>query len=396
MSWYKWIGRTTQKEHVWGMTLASSHEDIVHKLNLKRINLVYASKCNHPTKPIPRAVKSSLCHTLSNLLEAGIQLKEALDLAGQTIMHPFCRAVIEEASTQLEAGRDLSTTLQAHRYLFDEVMITLIAAGETSGALVAALKTLIHFYHMQEQFIKKTKAALLLPSITFSLFIMITVLLFYFFIPRFEQLFLSTGKPIPWYTQTLFSISHLLQSWYGISCILALCGLAMLLYTLRSHPVFRRYLETLLFKIPLARSFMWYYELSFFFQTLGILLSKNVHLITSFSVAIKAIRLHTIRSQMHVVLHDIESGQDLAVTWKTYLPFLPPHVHALLALGQKTGNIGSMVIKAGQWTTEYVHHTLTLLQTFIPLVALCLLALLIGSLVIVVYLPLLSLSHTLL
>jgi len=395
MSWYKWIGQTTHKKHVQGIMLASSQNDIQHKLTERHIKLIYACTCATPQRPFSREVKSALCHTLSNLLEAGIQLQEALELTAQTINHPFCKAILEEASTQLKAGREFSTTLQAHRHLFDEVMLTLIAAGEVSAALVPALNALTHFYTMQENFIKKTKAALFLPCITFSLFIMITVLLFLFFIPRFETLFLSTEKPIPWYTQTLFTISHFIQSWYGICSAVAIGVIVTLLYTFRSHPVCRHYLERILLHIPVARSFIWYSQLSFFFQTLGILLSNNIHLVPSMHVAIKAIRIKAIQSEMNPILHDIESGQDLPSAWQARLSFLSPALHALITLGQKTGNMGSMIIKAALWTTQEVHHTLSLLQTYIPVFALCLLALLIGSLIIIVYIPLLSLSHTL-
>lgn len=344
-------------------------------------------------RPLPRTMNAELCEQLATLLEAGLRLAEALDIVSTTIHHKLMGAIMEDCGQAVREGIPLDRVLSCHVPLVDALMVSLVGAGQESGALARTFKMLSTHYTMQEELAKKCRSALIMPSLTFAFFILITLIIFISVIPRFESLFVMLNKPVPGITQSLFALSLYIRTgrvvWAAGAWTLIFFG--VILIWQRSG--LKKFKARAILAMPLMGKIVTAYSLTFFLQALTVLLEGGVHLVKAISIARKALHNDMLKEALEKVERDVETGVPLSSAFGRYQLVKSPELESLFAIGEATGSLAAMVHKAAQLYHKKAYRALGLIATLIPPLVLIMLGLVIGVLIFAVYTPLLTLSR---
>ncbi|MFA6066319.1 MAG: type II secretion system F family protein [Candidatus Babeliaceae bacterium] len=396
MPYYKWSGISLTGTTIKGRLFARTIEHLTAHLLQREIALIKASiTVRHRFFGDTKTHIATFYRHLASLLMSGIRLHDALLITVSTCNHSYLKSVIEDCACAIQEGIPLSKAFAYHDGLFSDFACTMVQAGEESGNLKGALGSLALYAEYEQKFLKSIYNSLLMPSITFIFFCLIFFIIFIGVIPRFESLFMSFDKKLPWLTTTVFSISHGLRSWYGLLCLVIFTGVAYGIYIVSRLSHYKDTLDRIVLITPILGVCVRTVSVAFFLQTLAVLVKGGVRLVDAVVIASKPISNRVLRSELEAVARDITSGVAMsdALMHQQYINSC--ELEALCKIGESTGTLAVMIEQAAQLYRERVHKSLTFFTTILQPSLLIILGLLVGLLLVAVYVPLLTLSHSL-
>jgi type IV pilus assembly protein PilC len=395
MPYYKWRGVDLTARIQKGTHFAPSESELDASLLQRDIALL---NC---TVIVPRIIKPiSLLHIstffgqLSTLLKAGIPLPQALRLIGERIAHRNLGLMVQEMGSAVAQGIPFDQILNTTSHLFSSVMIATIATGLETGNLPQALDLLNEYMVRRITIEKRTKAALLMPFITFAFFLLIAAIMMIVLVPRFAQLLQSMHKELPSATQRLLMISNFLASWYGWIIIGGGIFASAVLYRMSIYYLGKRKQDELLLTIPGIRNFIVFSEAGAYFQTLGMLVSGGMQVVPAMQLAQKACSNEIIRDNFSAAAHDVAGGYQVSHALSARAQLISsPEIISMIAIGEETSTLGPVFVSISQEYYDRLYKKLELISSLVQPILMVCLGLLITALILAIYTPVFSLSY---
>lgn len=332
---------------------------------------------------------------LLSLLQAGLALLNAIELIYQTAPKPW-RLWLNTLHTQLKAGNSLSRCLQMQSKRFSAEFINLISVSERTGDIDLALATICQQLEAQIELRRKVQQALAYPSITLCTSFSLIIVMMVWVVPVFKDVFAHFHADLPGPTRLLIQISSLIENFYisiGLGLLIVIT-LALLCWK-KSIPIQKK-CDLFFFRLPILGRLLRLATLTYWCRTLG-------HLIASGLSLPDALRV-TAQSSNHWVSHDYsaEIFKHLTRGWPLgeALGRADPHhtlfdieTLQLLRIASESGSLPEMLRKRANILGDELSNRLnTLSQTLEPLLIM-IVGIMIGSLVIILYLPIFNLGQ---
>jgi type II secretory pathway component PulF len=336
--------------------------------------------------------RAQFFHQLATLLRAGIRVADALTIAERTVDNSYVRLVIADCAAAVREGIPLSKACGFHTEVFTAYACHLLLAGEESGALATACRSLAEHYEQIDMVSKKVRATLLLPAITFGCFFIVLAIIFTMVIPRFATLLVSLHKPLPRRTELLIGFSNWLNSLHPLMIVLAVSvllfmGYKFLLY-LRQSESFGK----LCLSIPYVNSWFLLMAAIAFFRTLGSLLTGGVDIAQALSVAVMSISSKPLRARYAAVAAHVRAGHALSDAFQRSSIVIAPTCQAMMTVGEATGTLGPLLLQCADYYQQRLYTMLAVINQLIQPLILIVLGLLVAVLVFILYEPILTLS----
>jgi type II secretory pathway component PulF len=278
---------------------------------------------------------------LHRLLKAGVPLDRALEILGRVFGNTGQRELerLSRLLTQeLKEGRRLSEALAAEGF-FPEFYVSLVRAGEVSGALEEVLADLSRYLRQREEFRRELLSALLYPAflLFFGLFAVQTVMVYV--LPRFAVIFEEMGVEPPAFTRLLISAGLFWKDW-GFVFLILLAAAFFYLRHLLSSPAKRQGLEQRLLRLPFFGRLWLLSELARVFRALAVMLRGGVAIEQALKMAASVPSLLLLREFFSQLAEEIKHGQRLSGLLQR-LPVRADFVLDLVTIGEETGNLST-------------------------------------------------------
>ncbi|NCU32926.1 MAG: type II secretion system F family protein, partial [Candidatus Moranbacteria bacterium] len=303
------------------------------------------------------------------LLEAHIHLERALGILAESVGTESSRHIVSELRRGLHEGKKFSTLIRSHGKRFPNIFSVLVEAGEESGSLPEVMKELHNFLNARKEMRDFLVTTSIYPAIVLSVTLSVIVLLFTVFVPRFSKIFTEMGKPLPLPTKIMLELGDAASSYWWLALILGIVLFSTYL-KLKNKEWMLAGTDRNLLKIPVLGKLLQMIEISRYIRTLAILLKNHVHLLNSVNIAVKVLSNTQIVSSISNLPADLRGGMKLsqALSKSSYIP---KDITQMLAIGEESGNIGSMLDKiADQCESELKIKVRRLLALFEPAVIL--------------------------
>lgn len=395
MPYFKWTGITLTASIIKGTRFARSQELLDQYLIEQDIALLSAEPYRwNPAflYPISSLKKADFFSQLATLLKANVHLHIALrTLAAQGGAHRFSE-IIEHIANDVEQGILLSDALKSHASIFNTIMIELCSVGQASNisTTLALLSTLLH---EQEAYKKKLRSALSMPIITGTFFVIIMLIMFTIVVPHFADLLGSLDTQLPYVTQLLFSISEFFLSMAGIFTASILLGIVGAAWYFKRSDRGQVLYSTATFYTPYICTFTYLHNYMLFFNALGTMVQAGVPLLNALKLAKSVPSNKIIQAQCDTIITTVQEGKALSIAVEQ-TPTIPASLKALISVGEQTGNLGVLLLQAGSFCEQNLNTRLSFFAVIIQPLLLILLAGCVVILMLALYLPILSLSHT--
>ncbi|MEO5718761.1 MAG: type II secretion system F family protein [Chthoniobacterales bacterium] len=331
---------------------------------------------------------------LATMIEAGISLVQAL-----TALYEQCdpkrqknlRNVISDVTSRVQGGSTFHESIAKHPRVFNRLFVSMVKAGEAGGLLSEILDRLAGFLEASARLRKKVKSAMTYPVIVISIAFLITTFLIVRVVPVFGEIFKDFGAKLPAPTQFLIDLSDFIRAkWYFM--ILGM-GAAFfgLRYFLRSTKG-RQWSDKWKLKLPVFGPLIHKICMSRFARTFAQLIRSGVPILEVLDIVGGTSGNHVVEESIKGVSTDVEKGDNLSVALSKKKIF-PPMMLRMVAAGESTGRIDTMLEKMADFWDEEIEALLDALTSLIEPLLIVFLGVIVGGIVIAMFLPIFKLNE---
>lgn len=324
---------------------------------------------------------------LATLLAAGLPLLKALETLARQERNRTLRVVITRLADDIRSGRMLSDAMRQHTRLFDELDLSMVRAGEAGGVLDVVLARMAGFAEKSLQLRARIRAAMTYPLVVLVVAVSVLTGLLVFVVPRFRQIFadLLKGAPLPPLTQGVLDVSAAVQTHY--LQLIAGAGLLWVgLMVIRRTAAGARQLDRLWLWMPVTGRLLLLALVARFSRTLGTLLASGVPMLPALLIARDTCGNRHVAAAVQVVHDRVREGDSVARPLGDTAVF-PPMVASMIDVGEHTGRLADMLGKVADIYDAEVDHAVAGLSSLIEPVLIVFLALVVGTIVIALFLP---------
>jgi general secretion pathway protein F len=332
-----------------------------------------------------------LTRRLATLLGASMPLFEAVSTLMAQERPGELRSLLARVKERLAEGRSLAAALAEETPLFSESYISMVAAGEASGALDSVLEKLADFLEEQEALRSKVATALAYPLLMAFVGSGVMLFLLAFVIPKITVVFADNKAALPLITLVLLKLSAFIrQGWWLLLAILV--ATVALYRRLLQRDRFRLRRDAWLLQLPFYGELLQKLLLARFAKILGLLLASGVPVIRAMEITTEAVVNRAYKSILGEVRAGLIEGGRLSDELARS-PLFPPLLIHMIGIGEQSGSLESMLGKAGNaFEREFDTATTRFMALLEPLLVLGM-GLAVGFVVVAVLLPIFQLNQ---
>lgn len=282
---------------------------------------------------------------LSDLLEAGMQLEQALHIMENRQEKSALKLVSTFLRHEVREGVAFSAAMRRASSSFGDLFCNLVAAGEQGGALHAILKRTLEYQKLVAELKSKVVGALVYPAFIAFAGLLLIVLFVSYLVPQLGMLLGTTGNKMPLATSLLIATSRFLGTWWWL-ILISLVALAFLFRWIISTPRGRRWWDEFQLRIPLVGSILRAKFFAQFAQTLATLTSNGIALHGALRLTNAATPNVYLQSVLHRVSEDVSEGIPLSRAIARTKAF-PPIFVDMVVVGEQSGNLPLALEKTG-------------------------------------------------
>jgi len=388
---FQWVGRSTKGAILKGELTANSKDEVIAYLRRQHIIPTSISRKSKPLLTFHHGkVKDKdlviFTRQFATMIGAGLPLVQALDiLSKQTENKTFAR-IIEEIKVDVEGGSTYTDALRKRPRVFSELYTNMVAAGEAGGILDTILSRLAMYMEKAMRLKKKVKGAMIYPSVILSVAAIVIAIIMLFVIPTFAKMYAQLGGILPLPTRIVINISHFLAGRGGLIILTSIVGLIIFLTLFRRTEKGRRVTDAIILKLPIVGILFRKVAIAKFTRTLGTLIGSGVPILDGLNITARTAGNKVIERAVLEVRQAVSEGKTIAEPLAETKVF-PPMVTQMIAVGESTGAVDSMLNKIADFYDEEVDSAVANLTATIEPVLIVFLGITIGSIVISMYLP---------
>ena len=331
---------------------------------------------------------------LSTMVEAGISLVQALTaLYDQTDAkrQKALRQVISEVTVSVQGGETFHESIAKHPRVFDRLFVSMVKAGEHGGLLAEILDRLAGFLEASARLKKKIKSAMTYPVIVICIAFAITTFLIVKVVPIFGEIFADFGAKLPAPTQFLIDLSAFIRGeWYLLLAGLfgVFFGVKFFINSTRGRQLWDKWK----LKLPVFGPLIHKICMSRFARTFAQLIRSGVPILEVLDIVAGASGNHVVETSIKGVGGDVEKGDNLSVALSKK-PIFPAMMLRMVAAGEATGKIDTMLEKMADFWDEEIEAMLDALTSLIEPMLIVFLGVIVGGIVIAMFLPIFKLNE---
>src|SRR2546429_966786 len=331
---------------------------------------------------------------LSTMVEAGISLVQALTALYEQAdpkRQGALRAVISDITARVQGGETFHESLAKHPRVFNRLFISIVKAGEHGGLLAEILDRLAGFLEASARLRKKVKSAMTYPVIVVCIAFAITTFLIVRVVPIFGEIFADFGAKLPAPTQFLIDVSNFVRgNWYFLVLIIGgtIFGVRAFVRSTRGKQLWDRWK----LKLPVFGPLVHKICMSRFARTFAQLIRSGVPILEVIDIVGGSSGNHVVETAIKEVGADVEKGDNLSVSLSRKSIF-PPMLLRMVAAGEATGKIDTMLEKMADFWDEEIEAMLDALTSLIEPLLIVFLGVIVGGIVIAMFLPIFKLNE---
>jgi type II secretory pathway component PulF len=301
--------------------------------------------------------KSLFYRQLYSMVGAGMPLYQAITTLGQQASNPRLKAAMAAMAQQILAGGRLSEAMARFRWIFSALELRMIEGGEIGGLLESVFQRLAEYLEREWSLRLQIKQRTLYPKL---------LALAVIFIPSVPTLVLA--GPVPYF-------AGILRVWLpiAIGCILLWVAIR---YMLKGQ-AFRDFYDQLKLIIPVTEPLVRKMAVARFARALAALYHAGVPIMTAVAASGEASGNAVLQKTMIRVVPAIERGGSLTQALMA-TGFFPPMVTGMIATGEQTGDLDSMLDKVAEYYENESTHATMQLVVILGVVLLLIMAIIIA------------------
>jgi len=402
MAVFRWQGISPRGEVLSGEMEAPTRDAVLVRLRSQRIQPVPA-KVKEKGKGLGRELTIPglgdsigqrdivvFTRQLATMIDAGLPIVQSLDVLATQSPNKKFRNVIRDLKEQVESGATFTDALRKHSKQFDDLFVNMVAAGEVGGILDSILHRLAAYMEKAMKLKSKIKGAMIYPATIVTVAVGVTAVLLIFVIPVFAELFSSFGQELPTPTQFVINLSNFTLAYFKYMAAFVILGIIVCRQLYKTEGG-RLAFDQLFLQLPVFGDLVRKSSVARFTRTLSTLVSSGVPILDALAITARTSGNKVVERAILQTRVSISEGKTIAEPLMQSKVF-PPMVCQMIAVGETTGALDSMLQKIADFYEEEVDNAVNNLTALMEPLVILFLGVVIGGLVISMYLPIFKLG----
>jgi type IV pilus assembly protein PilC len=326
-----------------------------------------------------------LCRQFATMINSGLTLLRSLSILEEQTNNKALGKVVGEVRSSVEGGSSLSAALGEHEKVFSPLMINMVRAGEVGGFLDDVLLQIALNFEAEVRLRQKVKSAMTYPVVVFVMAILALTAMLLFIVPTFEGLFAQLGGELPLPTRVLVVMSNVLKLLTPV-IIVALIIAGFLWRKYKNDPRVRDVVDPMKLKMPIFGKLFQKIALSRFSRNLGTMIAAGVPILQALDIVADTSGNVVVARAVRDVEDSVRSGEPLARPLTAHAVF-PPMVVQMMAVGEDTGSLDTMLHKISEFYDQEVEATTEALTSLIEPLMIAVVGGMVGAMLIALYMP---------
>jgi type IV pilus assembly protein PilC len=397
---YKYSGKNAQGKSVSGSISAENEAAAMNRLRGQKIQVAALTlKAGfNPFAAIKRLMGPGVSITdisifsrqFATMINAGLPVLQALSIIGEQTPNAAFKKIIQSLKDDIGSGGNLSDSMGRFPQVFDELYVNMIRSGELGGVLDVILERLSIYMEKNDALRRKIKSAMMYPSVVMSVAVGVVIFLMVKVVPTFKDVFDSFGASLPGPTLLLLSISKFFQHfWWAV--IVGAVGAVVAFKVVGSTAKGAFMIDAGMLKIPVFGDLIKKSSVAKFARTLGTLLKSGVPILEALDTVAKTAGNKVVEDVILTARASIREGQGITEPLKKNGVF-PPMVVQMVSVGEETGKIDEMLMRAADFYETEVDTAVEGLSSILEPIIIVFLGGTIGFIVIAMFMPMFSLG----
>ena len=330
----------------------------------------------------------------ATVINAGLPVVQSLSILQKQADKQGMKDALKKVREDVETGLPLSNALAKFPAIFNRLYVYLVRAGEASGNLDGILERVASYQEKQAELRGKIKSALTYPVVVLVIALGVTYFLLTGIVPQFATILDQLGGDLPVITQVLVAISDfLLNQWWLLFGIIGLLIAGFIFYYRTNHG--RHVIDRLSLRLPVFGPLVQKSAIASFSNTFGLLLRSGVNIIESIDITKGTAGNIIVEDVLEETKEAVQRGEQISNTLTRYPNVFPPLVSSMIAIGEETGAVDSMLEKIAQFYEREVDEAVSSLTAALEPMLIVFLGVIVGFIVAGMFLPMFSIIGTL-
>ena len=347
------------------------------------------------TGKVPGKTLTVFTRQLSTLISAGLPLLRSLRTLGKQEKDANLKKIMAGISESVEGGTTFSEALSQHPKAFNKLYVNMVKAGELGGVLEIVLTRLAEFAEKSQRIKGKVTSAMVYPLVVLTIAVGIVTFLMLFIVPKFEAIFkdMLGGRPLPFITQVIMDLSRFIQGNFLLIAGVIIVAVFAARFAMKM-PGVAAAADNYKLKIPLFGDMLTKTSVARFSRTLGTLVSSGVPILQALNITRDTAGNLRVSKAVESIHDNVKEGESM-VTPMEASGIFPPMVVSMVQVGEETGQLPDMLTKVADVFEEEVDNAVSGLTSLLEPVMIVLLALVVGTIVVALFLPLITIIQDL-
>ena len=335
---------------------------------------------------------------LATLIDSGLPLLRSLTVLEKQEPNLVLRATISALAENVQGGSTFSESLAQHPKIFNKLYVNMVKAGELGGVLEIVLNRLAEYQEKAQKLKNKIVSAMVYPVIVMFIAVAILVFLMIFIVPKFKEMFATTESELPMISKIVFGTSEFMLARTfvlpNVVFIFIVFGFGVFFFNIWGRTaVGRKAIDTIKLKMPILGDIQRKSAVSRFSRTLGTLVTSGVPILQALNITRDTAGNVVISRAIEKVHEAVKEGETIVTPLQASGVF-PNMVISMVDVGEETGQLPEMLLKVADVYDDEVDNSVTALTSILEPIMIVFLALVVGSVVFALFLPLIKMIST--
>jgi type IV pilus assembly protein PilC len=327
---------------------------------------------------------------LATLIDSGLPLLRGLNVLAKQERDPVLKNTINKLADSVQGGNTFSESLAQYPLIFNDLYVNMVKAGELGGVVEIVLTRLAEFQEKAAKIKNRVAAAMVYPTIVICMACTIMGFLLVFIVPKFEAIFhdMLGDRPLPGITTFVITVSRFIQLHWMVIVGLIIAGAAVYKFAHRT-PRGRSAIDRAKLRLPLFGDIIRKTAISRFSRTLGTLVTSGVPILQALNITRETAGNVVIARAIGQVHESVKEGESIVQPLEASAAF-PPMVVSMIDVGEETGQLPEMLLKIADVYDDEVDTSVAAMTAALEPIMIVFLAVVIGTIVVALFLPLIS------
>jgi type IV pilus assembly protein PilC len=326
---------------------------------------------------------------LATLINAGLPLLQSIRTVRDGVTSKLLQEVVDKVIVSLESGLSFSGALAKHPTVFNNVYVSMVAAGEASGTLDQALERLANQQEKDEILMRKVRGAMVYPVIVLGVIALVMVFMLTTVLPQISQLYKDLKTTMPILTRGLLALSNFLINYWWLALIMVVGAALGLRNYFKSEPG-QRQAAKMKMGAPVFGNIFRKLYMARFSRTLGTLLGSGIPMLQAMGVVKEAVNNVLVAESVDRAIIEVKGGKALSASLEGD-PNILPLVPQMIRIGEQSGAMDAMLEKVSSFYENEVDDEVKNLSTSIEPLLMVVMGVTVGLVIAAILLPVYSL-----